>query len=112
MVGWGGGGVDGWVNEVAFCVIIVATNEELELGVGFCVVDDALEFGEGGGVDDWTDEVVKGGWGPDFESLGVGYQCGFEGWVEGGGDVGAGGGATFLALVFKGAADGLKDCIL
>ena len=42
----------------------------------------------------------------------MGYEEGFEGGPEGGGDVDAGCGAAFLALVFESAADGVDGCVV
>ena len=42
----------------------------------------------------------------------MGDEEGFEGGPEGGGDVDAGSGAAFLALVFEGAADGVDGCVV
>ena len=63
-------------------------------------------------MDDRADKVVKRGRGSDFQVFCLGDQGGFECWIDGGGDVGAGGGAAFLALVFKGTADGLDKCVV
>ena len=100
------------MDEVALAIVILAADQELEGGVGLCVVDDAAELSEGGSVDNGADKVVKGRGGPEFEGFCVGDEGGFEGGVEGGWDVGAGGSAAFLALVLESAADGLEDGVL
>ncbi len=108
-VGGVGGGVDGGVDEVTHGIVVVAADEEVEIFVGAGVVDDSGEFAEGGGVDDGADEVGEvvgqaNGQLPRFLD-----QAGFELRPERGGDVGAGGGGAFLALVLEGAADGVDD---
>ena len=54
------------MDVVAFGGVVGAADEEFEFRVGFGVVDNVAEFGEGGLVDDGADEVFEGGWGPGF----------------------------------------------
>lgn len=107
-----GGEVDGGVDEVAGGVVVGTACEELELSVLFGVVDYFGECIERRFVDNGADEVGKGCRGADFEGFGFGDEAGFHLGPEGGRDVGAGGGAAFLALVFKGTADGVDDCVM
>ncbi len=107
-----GGEIDGGVDEVAGRVVVATTCEELELRVVFGAVDDFRKCIERGFVDDGADEVGKGCRGADFEGFGFGDEVGFHLGPEGGGNVGTGGGAAFLALVFKGTADGVDDCVV
>ena len=60
------GYVNGWVDIVAFAVVVGATDEELEFWVGFGVVDGLGKFCERGGVNYRADEVFKGSWGASF----------------------------------------------
>ena len=90
----------------------MTADEKLELRVVFGVVDGFCEFGKGGFVDDGADEVGERFGGADFEGFGFGDELGFHGGPEGGWDVGARGGAAFLALIFKGAADGVDDGVV
>lgn len=107
-----GGEVDGGVDEVAGGVVVGATCKEFELGVVFGVVDHFCELIERGFVNYRADEVGEGCWGADFEGFRFGYELGFHGGPERGRDIGAGGGAAFLALVFKGTADGVDDGVV
>ena len=104
-----GSAVDGGLDEPALGGVVGATGEELEFGVLVSLVDGAGELGEGGFVNDGAAEVGEVGWLADAEGLGLGGELGEEVVCDGGGDVGAGGGAALLALEFKGAADGLHD---
>lgn len=63
-------------------------------------------------MDYWTDEIAEFNWWANFQGFGLGDQRGFYGGPEGGGEVGAGCGAAFLALVFEGAADGVDGCVV
>ena len=107
-----GSAVDGGIDKVAVGIVVVAAYQEFELRVVLGVVDDFCELGEGSFVDDWPDEVAEALGRADFEGFGLGDELGFEGRPEGRGDVGAGCGAAFLALVFKGAADGVDDGVV
>jgi hypothetical protein len=96
------GRVDGGLDEVAFGVIVGASDEELEVGVRLGGVDDAGEFVEGGSVDDGADEVLMLGWVANCQRAGFSNETLLELWPEGLRDVGARRGATFLALILEG----------
>ena len=63
-------------------------------------------------MDDGADEVFKFRGRADLEVAGLFDEAGFYGGPEGGRDVGPGGGAAFLTLVFEGAADGVDDGVV
>ena len=63
-------------------------------------------------MDYGANEVAKIFWGSDFQGVCLGDQGGFDGWPEGGGYVGAGCGAAFLALVLECTADGVDHCVV
>lgn len=107
-----GGLVDGRVDEIAISIVIFAAHEELEFGVFSRVIDDFLEFAERLVMDDWADEAVEGLRWTYLEGLGFLDELAFEFLPEGGRDVGAGGGAAFLTLVFECAADGVDDGVV
>lgn len=111
-VGRVGGKADGRVDVVALAVVVGAAHEQLELRIGSGGVDDGAEFVEGAAVDDGADEIFKFRGGADLEVVGLFDETGFDDGPEGGRDVGPGGGAAFLALVFEGAADGVDDGVV
>ena len=105
----GAGAVDGRVDVEASAVVVLAAGEEFEVLVRFGVVDDLLQLGEGGGVDDGSDEVLERVGRSDFQGLGRFHELCGEGVVQGRGDVHPRRGAAFLTGVLEGAADGLHD---
>lgn len=105
------GVVDGGLDVPALGGVVGAADEELEFGILLGVLDDLSELDEGGLVDDGAAEVGEVGGLADLELLCFGYNLLEELVGDGGCDVRAGSGATFLALELKGTTDGLHGGI-
>ena len=107
----GASAVNGGVDVEAGAVVVVTADEELKVFVLFGFVDDFLQLGEGGSVDDGADEVLECVGRSNFQGLGRFDELRREVVVQGGGNVDPRRGAAFLAGVLEGAAGGLYDCV-
>ena len=106
------GSVNSRVNVITCCPIIGAANKKLQLRIMCGFVDDFDELVERGFVNDRADKVFKVLGSANFEGFGFMNQKGFHVGPEGRGNVGAGSGAAFLALIFEGAADGVDGGVV